>query len=850
LITFVQQTYQKLNKKMKLKNSLFAASVLGILLCMSPGLAHSQAGFNDSTFNISDVGTNKDPRGASGTVFCSLILPNGKILIGGNFVGYNGRSINGIARLNSDGSLDNSFHSGIPAYETVNFILLQSNNKLIIGGDFTTYNGAPANHIVRINANGNLDASFSSSPGVDGSITKAVLESSGKILILGDFTQVNTLSRKYIARLNANGNLDLSFNYTDATPHVPTDIALQADGKPVVAFTDTPAQDNLIARLNTNGSIDPTFAVEDRDDDFYHISLRDIAIQADGKIVVAGTRSSGIETVNAYCQRVNADGSTDVTFHPAVTGTTINAISIQSNGKIVLSGIYKNNYIEKPYSNNTITRLNVDGSKDLTFNNYSGVEGADPSSYTRFSNYTTSIQPDGKIIMGGFFKHPQKGITRLNSDGGVDINFNKVTGANGRIKTMLIQSNGKILIGGSFSSYNGVASKRFTRLNGSGSLDASFNNKVKTIANAVNCIALQANQKIIVGGAFTLNNGTQFNNISRLNANGNEDATFNTGNVVLGNVLSINVQADDKILISGSLDSYNGTPAKGIIRLNQNGTVDPTFVLTNTVDASHAICKFQSDGKIIVGNYERLYRLNANGSLDPTFSVNTWFEFIEVITVQDDGKIIVGGNNPVWNDRGFVVRLNSNGSIDDSFTDSRNLERVVSITVLQNHKIILGRGESVCRLNPDGTLDSLSLLEGNLPDGLIWCSAETADGKVILGGDFTTYQDAHRNGIARVFETVGTYRTGENESTLLTDELDDLSILTYPNPATVNITIDNLIIGSTVTILNTLGQVVIKQIVSDHKTTIETSAYQNGVYFIHAEYNGKASTGKFIVNNN
>jgi uncharacterized delta-60 repeat protein len=830
---------------MKLKKSLFATSVFAILLCTAPAPVYSQVGPNDSTFNVSDVATDKDPRGVDGTVFCSLNLPNGKILIGGNFNFYNGTAINGIARLNADGSIDPTFHSGIPAGETVNFILLQPNNRLIIGGTFTTYNGAYANKIVRLNANGNLDASFSSLPGVNGAINKAVLESSGKIIILGDFTQVDNARRKYIARLNTNGKLDITFNYTDATPHMPTDLALQADGKAVVTFTDNPAQDNLIARLNTNGSIDPTFVADDRNDGFYFISLRDIAIQTNGKIVVAGTRSSGVETINAYCQRVNSDGSTDGTFHPSATGTTINAISIQSNGKIVLSGIYKNNYIEKPYSSNTITRLNEDGSKDVTFNNYSGIEGMDPATYTRFSNYTTSVQPDGKIIMGGFFSHPQRGITRLNSDGGVDINFNKIKGANGRIKSMLLQPNGKILIGGSFSSYNGIASQRFTRLNESGSLDNAFNNKIKNIVNGVNCIAFQTNQKIILGGAFTLNHGTQFNNIACLNANGSEDETFNTGNVVLGNVLSINAQSNGKILISGSLDSYNGAPAKGIIRLNQNGTVDPTFILDNAADASHAICKVQRDGKIIVGNYESLYRLNADGSLDHAFNVNTWFEFIDVITIQNDGKIIVGGNNAVWNDRGFIVRLNSDGAIDSSFTDSRNLERVVSITVLQNNKIILGRGESVCRLNPDGTLDSLALLGGPDVNALVWCSAETADGNLIIGGDFTTYRGVHRNGIARILESSVVHYS--KSMPVAINESDDHSILAYPNPATSNLTIDNLEIGSTVIILNTLGQVVDKRIVEDHKMAIEISAYDTGVYFIHAEYDGKMKRSKFIV---
>jgi uncharacterized delta-60 repeat protein len=824
---------------MKQKKYLLTASAL-LMLCMFPGLMRSQAGANDPTFNAADISANKDPRGVIGTVFSSLNLSNGKILIGGNFTAYNGKLINGIARLNADGSIDASFHSGLAAGDVVNFIVLQPDNQLIIGGTFKKYSGTSANQLARTSANGILDASFNVKKGANGTITKAILEPSGKIIVLGNFTKYNNTNENGIARLNGNGQVDLTFNYTDTTKHEPTNLALQTDHKIVVTFNDNYEHDPLIVRLNANGSVDPSFTVESRDGSFNFITLSAIAIQGNGKIVVGGTIASGLESVNAYCERVNTDGSTDGSFHPSTTGNRINNISIQSNGKIILAGFYKNNYLEKPFSTNILDRINADGSSDPTFNNYSSTDGIG------CNNYTTSIQPDGKIILGGSFMHPQSGITRLMSDGGADINFNKVTGANSRINTMTIQADGKILIGGFFSSYNGVACNRFARLNTSGSLDTKFNNKITAVVRSVNCIALQPGQKIILGGAFTLNHGTQFNNIVRLNANGTEDATFNTGNVVLGNVLSTNVQADGKILVSGMLDSYNGTPVKGIIRLNKNGTLDPTFILDNAVESSHVISKLQADGKIIIGNYEELHRLNADGSLDPSFHVTTWFEHIEMITVQNDGKIIVGGNNAVWNDRGFIVRLNANGSSDDTFIESRNLDRVASITSLKNKNIVIGRGESVYRLHADGTPDSLAEVEGAGANALVWCAAEDAGGNLIIGGDFTTYGNVHRNSIARILEPAYVVRYFER-TPLTANELDNRSLLAYPNPAATELTIDNLTIGSTVIITNTLGQVVNQQVAEDRKTIIETSTYENGIYFIHVEYAGKTQVAKFIV---
>lgn len=824
---------------MKPRNFIVNTSVLFVLFCLTPCLVRSQAGANDPTFNFSDVSGN-DPQGVTGAVFSSLSLPNGKIFIGGNFKAYNGKSINGIARLNADGSLDAGFRSGLAEGDVVHVMLLQANNQLIIAGTFKKYGKTKANQIARINANGTLDTTFTATTGANGSITKAVMDPRGKIIIIGTFTQYNNSRANGIVRLNANGQPDLTFNYTDTTRHEPTGLSIQTDGKILVTFTDNYEKNDVLVRLNTSGEVDTSFQPESRQGSLGFISLHAIAIQPNGQIIIAGSMASGIDSIEAYCKRINTDGTTDLSFHPDLKSTVLNTVSIQPNGKIILSGFYKNNSIHKPYSTYTLERINADGSRDQTLNNYSATEGVG------FSSYTTSILPDGKIILGGVFKHPQSSITRLNSDGAVDIHFNEVKGANGRIRTMIKQQNGKFLIAGSFSSYNGSGCRRFTRINADGSLDAKFNEQVAAIDASVNCMALQSDQKIILGGAFTLNHGTQYNNIVRLHANGTEDATFNTGNVILGTIASICIQADDKILISGTLTSYNGMPVKGLIRLDKDGNIDPAFVPDNSIPSNHLLCKLQPDEKILVGNYQKLYRLNNDGSLDQSFHVTTAFENIEIIAFQSDEKIIVGGNNTAWNYRGFIVRLHPDGSLDSTFINNRNLDRVTSIALLNNDKIIIGREESVYRLNADGTDDPAVRLEGAGANGTVWCAVVDVDGKVIIGGDFTTYGDVHRNGIARILEPGEGLRNPVPPSLAVNDP-NYLSIRTALNPATYKLTIDNLFSGSNLSILNASGQVMDKRMITDHKIIVDTSAYANGVYFIYEEHEGKTRTVKFVV---
>jgi uncharacterized delta-60 repeat protein len=140
------------------------------------------------------------------------VQSNGKILIAGSFVTYNGEASNRIARLNSDGSLDASFNSGIGAYP-INDVAIQLDGKILIAGDFTSYNGTSITRVARLNTNGSLDVSFNPGSGLDRKVFTIAAQSDGKIVIGGWFDYaVNGVVRSNIARLNTDGSVDLSFN--------------------------------------------------------------------------------------------------------------------------------------------------------------------------------------------------------------------------------------------------------------------------------------------------------------------------------------------------------------------------------------------------------------------------------------------------------------------------------------------------------------------------------------------------------------------------------------------------------------------------------------------------------------
>ena len=177
--------------------------------------------------------------------------------------------------------------------------------------------------------------------------------------------------------------------------------------------------------------------------------------------------------------------------------------------------------------------------------------------------------------MGGFFTS-YNGITgnyiaRLHSNGSFDTGFNiGGTGANNDIRNILIQSDGKILIGGTFTGYNGISANRVARLNSNGSLDTGFNVGGTGANNQIITLSLQTDGKILIGGVFTGYNGVSANKFARLNSNGSLDTGFVTTVGASSTVNTITLQPDGKILIGGAFTGYNSVVTNYIARVTTN----------------------------------------------------------------------------------------------------------------------------------------------------------------------------------------------------------------------------------------------------------------------------------------
>ena len=279
------------------------------------------------------------------------------------------------------------------------------------------------------------------------------------------------------------------------------------------------------------------------------------------------------------------------------------------------------------------------------------------------------VQPDGKILVGGVFTMLGGGgtgttvrnnIARLHPDGSLDTTFNP--GADFGVLALKLLPDGKILVGGNFSTLGGggtgtTVRNRIGRLNANGSLDTTFNPGANTTVWA---LALQPDGKILVGGAFTTLGGgatgtSVRNRIGRLNPDGSLDGGFNPG---AGDVvLALVVEPDGKILVGGEFTTLGGgtgtTVRNRIGRLNTDGSLDTTFN-PGANGFVQALAR-QLDGKILVGGAftmlgggtgttmrSRIGRLHPDGSLDTTFNPGA-NDDVNAVSVLPDGKILVGG---------------------------------------------------------------------------------------------------------------------------------------------------------------------------------------------------------------
>ena len=376
-----------------------------------------------------------------------------------------------------EGGVDNTFNTNAPG-GGVGATTLQPDGKVIVVGLFSTLGGQSRNNIARLNADGSVEstATFTTGTGPNGQVYSATVQTDGKIIVTGSFTNWNGSARNRIARLNSDGSLEnlTTFAIGSGLNSVGYGTWVQPDGKILVwgLFSTVNGQArNGLARLNPDGGVESTGTFDIGTG--ANNEIIGAALQSDGKILVGGLFTQFNGQTRPHVARLNSDGSVEslATFNPgagvngaAPYGSRLFSIVPQPDGRILLGGEF---ITVDGQSRNGIARINADGSLEssATFNPGAGAEGGEVRSM--------ALQTDGRIILGGFFHSVggqlRNGVARLQSNGAVEstATFNTGAGAIGTASLVLstaLQSDGRVLLGGDFSEVNGASHYALARL--------------------------------------------------------------------------------------------------------------------------------------------------------------------------------------------------------------------------------------------------------------------------------------------------------------------------------------------------------------------------------------------------
>ncbi|MCC5844937.1 MAG: choice-of-anchor D domain-containing protein [Verrucomicrobia bacterium] len=735
-----------------------------------------------------DQGFNPD---VNGSVYTLVTQTDGKILLGGNYTAIGGQTRNFIARINEDGTLDSEFNP-VPN-GVIHTMALQSDGKILLGGGFTSLSGQVRNRVARLHPNGSVDINFD--PNVNDTVRTLTLQADGKILVGGDFSTVKNQSRSRIVRLATSGFPDNSF--TGASGNIVFSLALQSDGKVLVGSQSSltrlhnePAN-TVLGVLGTseinwyregsapeieqvrfeywNGS---TWQNTEQPQRMSHgWQITDVNLPERGWVRAQGRAHGGFQNNSSgIIQEIIAYGDGAFPF-----------IGLSKEGESLLPGVSTISFGTLQWREaSSPVLLTVSNQGDAVLENLAvhleGVHGAEfvVSPLTESSlppGHSTSVavlfSPTSvgsrnailSITSNDASHHPfSVGLTGTGLHG--EMEFNPDIGpTQSAVFAFVTQSDGKIMVGGNFTSISGQTRNRIARLNADGSLDMGFDPNASGIVYAM---AVQQDGRILIGGNFTSLGGQPRSRLARLNADGVLDESFNPPSI--SNVIrAVTLQEDGKILIGGSFTNIGGQVRNRIARLNPDGTLDETFICSANSDVYSLV--LQPDGKIIAGGFftsiggqtrNRIARLNTDGALDELFNPDA-NNAVNTLILQANGKILVGGNftNLGGQARNRLARLQSDGTLDEDF-DPNVSNPVHSLALQTDGKILLGGefgriGEvtrnRIARLNPEGTLDP-TFNPG--ASGTVRALMLQPEGNVLAGGDFFTLGGQPRNRIARL----------------------------------------------------------------------------------------------------
>lgn len=662
-------------------------------------------------------------------------------------------------------SIDTTFNAtgidrenGNGPFSLINFPYIrahkQSDNKIILTGYFEEINGMNSAYLKRLTPEGKLDTSYHG-PTFGMQISHSILLPGNNLIVQGAYSVSSLL------RYDINGEIDSSFHsgfgiggFATCSDYFP-DSSFILGGS--FSSYDTSSFIGNIVKIKFNGQIDTSFHAGSG----FNSSVSQVKVQPDGKILVAGTFSAYKgQPVNPVI-RLNPDGSIDNSFS-IVTPVSdhVTSLELLTNGKILIAFQNTNPHITY------FRRLLANGAVDPLFQ-----EGIVTSGYIGSSH---SLD-DGSIFISGAYNYntlATNGFLKLSADGVPDNPFNQTHSCDQAITTFIPVNDSLIFVAGNFKKINNTDAPYYEMIKTTGEIDYSYEQGTGA-SNSVRTLEKFGNQYFI-GGDFSYYNGKPVHRMARINQDGSLDPTFHTGTGFNSTVKDIAFQADNKIVVVGDFTSYNGVQVDKIVRLQQNGQIDPTFTTNFGVPVELRTVTTYFDTVFVGGtfyinqlngepaHYYHLARLKMNGQVDTNFhldqSAETLYGIYDLQALKDSSKLIFSSRGTKG-----LVRIFTSGAKDETFElGGQFLDSVSTFTMLPNGNYLCAASfasnnailyRSFCRINHDGSVDPTLQTGSGLGGGPLHKILCQDDGKIVLLGDFTTYKDSQRNRMIRVTST-------------------------------------------------------------------------------------------------
>lgn len=776
----------------------------------------------------------------SGNVTGMALQPDGKLLIWGGFASvrspgppYSETLRNGIARLNSDGSLDTTFEVTFPGFATIYAAAVQADGKIVFSGYFTQVNGVARTGLARVSSTGVLDAAFN--PVLAQTFCYGLLvQPDQQIMIWGSFGAVGGVTRNGPARLTSTGALDTTF---DAVGQSNVRALLrQADGQYILCCGPNQQPGRLVRRVSATGVADASYAP--LFDTTGGNVVDNATLQADGKVIVGGQFSTINGTARNGVARLNADGTLDTSF--VVTGTTrVQSVMLQDDGRVLIGGLHGlkrvlNDAVTESLTAPTATSVRWMRSGALpevisvTFEQ-STDGGSTWGTLGAGTRIAGGWERTGTLIGSGLLRAiglTQGGMNSASSAAIIAVEANPALTPDIAVEqpaaTDLVNGAASFDLG-SFELGSSSAPMTFTLRNaGSGSLKyvlASI-----TGAHAADFSTPQLSQNTLAAGTsgtldltFTPKAVGPRSAVLRFTSNDPDEADFTVALTGTG-LLSSNANLSSLTMTSSvmtpgfanNIISYTASVQSHVASINVTPTlveVNATISINGTSATSGAASAVSLATGVNVLNIvvtaqngisTKTYTLTVTraataqpGDLDPTFNIASLDNSFRACATQSDGKLLLGGFFSSDPGHMGILRLNPDQTLDTSFNASLN-GYLNCLMVLESGKILIagsftgirqgGSGaytprDNIALLNADGTLDttfnaSVTITPaGNSYPGQVECMALQPDGKILVGGYINRVGATARRGIARL-TAAGALDTTFNAGAI-TDSIDD-----------------------------------------------------------------------------